>query len=422
MVPHRFLAFFKRNRILFALILGSTLGIFQTRLVASTFLMNLEQIQVTRVLVQSDVYRGAECGVPGILGSSRVLLAMADTWNPNDARMNYRWGTLDWLEGDCNSALAFWQANRDAPPPINTWSSLALARGYFALGQRDHAIAIFKEAHLVVYLYKLGYGLEVTKDRPAAIKMYELTLDVQPTREALDRLVELYTLRNDPNAIRNMWNRVISNADSPAELHWLGVAELASLNQDWDKAVLAYQQALNQPNLNIDTQYDLDLRIARMLGKNQRQTEAIQVYQEAIRIAPFSKSEPYRAVGEILAHEGDQAGSASWFDRARQIFPRDPFPDIHQGVVAMKLGKIEQAKQWFNAALAIAPGNVQALMELGRLEEQEGNLLGAIGYLERANSPMNCDAASVLEELYREQGSIDKATRLANQVAPLCQR
>jgi tetratricopeptide (TPR) repeat protein len=300
------------------------------------------------------------------------------------------------------------------------WSSIALGQGLYSLGQHDNAVAVFKQAHLAGFLYHIGYSMQIEKNWSAAIQIYELSLEVQPTKDVIDRLIELYTLWNNSKAIRCMWDRIISNPETSPVEYWRAIGELSVLNTDWDGAIHAYKQALAQPNQSTAVQYDLDLRLAQICQKIRRYAEALQIYQDAIHAAPAITSEPYRAIGEILAIQGDDAGSANWFDKARQVFPRDPLPDIHQGVVAVKLGKLDEAKRKLYSALAISPHNVQALVELGKLEEQQDNLENAIMYLEQANDPPNCDVAPLLQEFYRKQGVLDKLSILGEQVTHFC--
>jgi len=420
MFQYRFLDFFKRNRILLAFVLSGALWIFQVRLVASAFLMNLEQIQVTRMLVQSDVYRGAECGVPGMPGASRALLARADTWNPNDPRMNYRWGTLDWLEGKCDSALAYWQASANAQDSESVWASLALARGLLHVRMREPAIEILRQAGLEYYLYQLGYSREIAGDALAAIDFYSLALDVRPTYTSANGLARVYAGQGNIQAERELWQKMIAANPTGSLLHFVATAELAAQDGDWDTLFDAYTRAA-QASEDEQTRFDLYLSAARALEAGKQTDRAILAYERAIAISPKSSSEPYTALARIRAAQGNNAAARELFDRAIFLFPRDPWVYISAGNFEGALNHVAEARGLYSTALQVAPNHVGALWMWGEFEYKQGNIQTAIDYLERANVPVPiCDVSKSLKQIYQAIGDEARYQSLERTLAGGC--
>ena len=405
----------------FAILAIVAFGLIQVRTWTGAILNNIARVEIAKSKIQSQDILGSPCGthkfdtlVPGLARDQASSIAHSNV------RAELWLADLNWLEGNCDAALDIWHANSGANPPLDFWSNLALGEGYYALGERDRAVEVFKQTRLAPFLYAVGNRRQLLMDWSAAVQLYQLTVEVQPTSDAVDRLVEIYTLLGDQDAIRTMWQNLAANADAPPEVHWLAGGELALLKGDWGNAVLAYKQALSQSDLSTPVRYNLDLRLGRTLQRIQRYPEAIQAYQDAIRIAPAQSSEPYRNLGEILALQGDASGSERWFRRARELFLRDPLPDIHQGILAVRAGRLQEAKRLFSTALAISPSNVQAMVEMSNVEEQLGNTQDATMYLERANSPLRCDLAPLLLEFYRKHGAADKASVLGGQITRLC--
>jgi len=410
----------KPNILLLAIVLGGALGISQARLVASALLMNLEQIQVTRVLVQSDVYHGAECGVPGTLGSSRALLVRADTWNPNDALMNYRWGTLDWLEGKCDSALGYWQASANAQDSESVWASLALARGLLHLQMRGSAIEILRQAGLEYYLYHLGYSREIAGDALAAIDFYSLALDVRPTYPPASRLARVYAGQGNAQAERELWQKMIATNPTGSLLHFVATAELAAQDGDWDTLFDAYTHAA-QASEDRQTRFDMYLSLARALEAGNQTDRAIQAYERAIAISPKSSSEPYTTLARIRVAQGNNAAARELFYRAISLFPSDPWVYISAGNFEGSLNHVAEARGLYSTALQVAPNYVGALWMWGLFEYKQGNTQIAIDYLERANFPVPyCDVSKSLKQIYQAIGDQARYQSLERTLAGGC--
>lgn len=404
----------------FLVIFLSLCGLAQTKIIEIWF-QNIVHVEIAKPVLRTHDVFGSRCGAHPFNGLTGQFLAQESISHSQSGARKGLWSAdFKWLQGDCAAALEIWQASRNSSLAISFWASIALGNALYDLGQFENAVVIFKQAHLGPFLYQRGYQYQLTNNWRAAIQLYQLSLAVQPSTDAVDRLFELYTLHNNSTAIYSMWQRLASNPDMAPNIHWFATAELLALDRDWDGAIVAYRQALKYTDQDTAVQYDLNLRLARILQRTAHYAEAVEIYQLLIQIAPTRLSEPYRNLGEILALQGDFTSATDWFDKARKLFPRDPLPDIQQGMLASSAGRIEEAKQFFRSALAVSPDNAQALIELGKIEEQLGNVKDAVRYFERANNPFKCDIAPSLRDMYRKYGAMVKASALDAQITELC--
>ncbi|MBI5302901.1 MAG: hypothetical protein HY868_12255 [Chloroflexi bacterium] len=413
---------FKSNPLWLAFILISALGVFQARLVAGEFLFNVDQVAVTQKLVAADLYRGIECGTVRTADSTRSLLSMAIALNPDDARATYRIGTLAWLEGNCESALAYWQASANENTSISARASVALARGLLRLRMREPAIEIARQAKLESYFYQLGYSREIAGDAPAAIDLYSFALEVRPTYETANRLARVYEGQKNTQAERGLWLKMIAESPSGSMLHSIATAEIAAQDREWDTLFDASTRAA-QATQNIHIQFDLYLRLGRAMEEGKQSERAILAYEKAIEIAPGDSSEPYTSLARIFLANKDYAKANDWADRVVALFPRDPWAYIRAAEVAEGLNNQNQARQRFDVALQIAPQHLGTLWSTAMFENRQGNRTIALTLLERASTlTPSCESWRLIAEGYTRLGESQRATPFQQLFSSNCSR
>lgn len=410
-------SFLKQNRVILELILIGVLGMFLVRPIVSNLALNLTQIQTTRVLAISNVYRGSECK-PSVPDWTRRLLAIADALNPNDSRLNLRWGTLDWLEGNCESALAFWQASVSENTVTSQWASIALVRGLLWMRMHDAAVEIARQAKLESYFYRLGYSREIAGDVPAAIEFYSLALEVRPSYAAASRLAQIFIGQKDTQAERELWTRMSLVAPRGELLHEVAIARIAALKSDWDTLFDSTQRAAA---MSQDTQlgFDLYLRLGRALERGQQKERARVAFEQAIEIAPTVSSEPYTSLAQFYMSEKNYAKASELIDRAITLFPGDPWPHIYSGNLSALLGNLPEAEQQFNAAFAISPRHLGASFYYATILHQNGQSSRALLILENAVN-QDCATLILLAELYRTVGDRANADSTSQHRAQNC--
>ncbi|MCC9599782.1 tetratricopeptide repeat protein [Stieleria sp. JC731] len=84
------------------------------------------------------------------------------------------------------------------------------------------------------------------------------------------------------------------------------------------------------------------------------------------------------------------------------------------GEIQLTAGQTKSAKAWFDEVLAITPNHAFALYSLGRIAEQEDDLVTAEGYFKRALDidPRASSIQFSLGTVYRRRGQLELATKL----------
>lgn len=331
-------------------------------------LSNAARVEIVKPAVQSYSILGADC-VTRSFDATRALffLQQAAAFDPSNRNEFWR-GTLNWLKGNCDAALGDWQTAITANTRERVGASIALGWAFYQLGDRSRTVAVFKQAGLGTYLYRIAYWMQGTSNQSLAVELYELAVEVAPTYQALTRLGELYVGQGLNTQARALWRRVLDSASPAQTWYWLAVAEIALLDQKWNVAAEAYGRALAQQDHSAQEAFDLLLRQGRALEKANRDENAITAYEQAIQIAPRSSSAPYTSIALIRHRQGDRSAAFKWLARAMDLFPGDPWPPIHTGNLAAQLGDKATAKYYYDLALRISPGHQGAIWALESLK------------------------------------------------------
>jgi len=204
-------------------------------------------------------------------------------------------------------------------------------------------------------------------------------------------------------AIAEYETAVRLNPDFPDSHFGLGV-ELARLPGRQDDAIAEYERAVQLRPIYAEAHNNLGLELARMPG---RAADAIANYEAAIGVKP-EFAEAHANLADMLARlPGRQAEAVTHYEAALRIRPdlgwvhghlayvlskipgretealahyaealrlRPTDVDAHNGLAIMlvQLGRIDQAKAEWEAALKIDPGNKSVRNNLRLLEQMQG--------------------------------------------------
>jgi tetratricopeptide (TPR) repeat protein len=121
--------------------------------------------------------------------------------------------------------------------------------------------------------------------------------------------------------------------------------------------------------------------------------------------------EDYLGQGLRLEDQGAFEEALALYAQARERFPQDPRPPHRMGVMCIRLGRREEARAHFEAALAQAREYAPALTNLGNMALEAGDVDKAVELYRRAivSSPDYPGAHHNLAVALRRQGRLAEA-------------
>ncbi len=182
-----------------------------------------------------------------------------------------------------------------------------------------------------------------------------LALDAMGKREAalkiLDEAIGL-TKKPPPSwlELQDNWRRYPDKASDPAWL-WRQGRE-AEAARDWAKAESYYKLAAEMARP--EDAYPYLLQQARMLQRLGQEASAHNLFLRLTQQYP-DRVDGYLALGHEARRQGDWETARQWYERARQVDPKNHLPLLYLGMVARNQGNNDQALDYFNRALALKP-------------------------------------------------------------------
>lgn len=264
---------------------------------------------------------------------------------------------------------------------------------------------------------------QLKKKNPKPGSQVELKMtDPDPARNQYD-LGELYARRGWPAAARVRRYRAMGlgltqkelqpplpgEVRKPAELERLAGLE-AMQHRDYRLAASHYRAAVR-----LDPHHGLKYRnLGLALHFLERQDEAIQVYQEAIRLDP-QLAPAHNDLALLLSRERRQHEEAiQLLHQAVKIDPREKVYRYNLARIYLILWKYPEAVQAFREVLELDPNSALACFSLGWALAQQGRLAEAAGAFEKALqiNPNYPEACFELGAAYEGQGLLDKAAAM----------
>jgi tetratricopeptide (TPR) repeat protein len=140
-------------------------------------------------------------------------------------------------------------------------------------------------------------------------------------------------------------------------------------------------------------------------GSRTRRRAGIAVAGAALAVLAVSYLLPWLAELEIdraaETWRADPDGAFRRLERAEDLNPLAARPALTAGTIALRVGRVEKARQEFAEALEREPRNVYALLELGAIAAVQGDRRAALRLVGRANSlsPRDEDLRDALRRL-----------------------
>ncbi|HEV7268206.1 MAG TPA: tetratricopeptide repeat protein [Falsiroseomonas sp.] len=197
---------------------------------------------------------------------------------------------------------------------------------------------------------------------------------------------------------------------------WQNLGNVQELRGDFAAAAAAFTGALK-----------LDPRSAelwRLLGRMQRALDdadaALVSFEKASALDPRNRDVAGLLVG-LLLDRGETARALAVVARLRAALPEDPMPEVMEGRILLRLGRIAEAEARLEAVVARIPGERSANLLLARLHG-DGDRRKANEALERAHAaePDNPDIMDALVESLSRSRYDSEAAHLERAYAIAC--
>jgi type IV pilus assembly protein PilF len=207
--------------------------------------------------------------------------------------------------------------------------------------------------------YKLGVAF-LTEGRPGpALRELTTAEALAPDDpEILNALAIAYWQRRDLGLAEQKFKKAVAVKPDYSEA-WNNLGAMYMDQGRFADAVPVLQNALK--NLLYGTQERALTNLGLCLVKLGRMREAERRFREAIEVAPrFPLARKH--LGMLLKERGDCAEALTQLDEAARTLPEDAEIQLNRGLCLLSLGKRPSAREAFQRAWQLAPGN-----EVGRL-------------------------------------------------------
>lgn len=183
--------------------------------------------------------------------------------------------------------------------------------------------------------------------------------------------------------------------------HYADTGDLETARKLYDNA-LEYDQRIPQTLANI----------AKILRKQGKPTEAAEWFERSINMIPDERMlleedlTGYFFLGEYHDLRGNTEEAIAMFEAAADRAPQYALPQLNLGIMYQKYGRVHDAKDVLEKAVAIQGDLLDARYRLAALQAETGDIAGAIENLEYVvrKDPAYQQAAKHLESLYRISG------------------
>ena len=281
------------------------------------------------------------------------------------------WGRLEGGRGRVVRVLAL------------VWVLLATGLAWRQVGIWRDSIALWDRARTYfprhpVVLHNLALGHAEAGNRPEAIRLFLLGLEIKPGDARLHgNLGTVYLEAGDVDAALPHLRR--SLAIKPTAKVYKSLGNVLRQHRDLAGAIAAYRGAIERNQLDQDA-YNL---LGNALSEAGDALAALAAYEKGVAIG---RPQPELLYNLALAYEGAGRPTEAALAYVRAIEAKPDFVEAHYnlGNHYLKRGFHTEAKQQFNRVLKLQPEHLEARVNLGIALYQEGNLPGAIAALQLA--------------------------------------
>jgi Flp pilus assembly protein TadD len=202
-----------------------------------------------------------------------------------------------------------------------------------------------------------------------------------------------------------------------AALLALACATLAR-NRDYRSEVAVWQAAVDTFPKNSIAHYNLGI----MLSDAGRTDEALEHYQEALRLQP-DYAEAHANLGSVLARLGRTDGAIDHYQQALRLTPDDAETHNNLGLVLAGIGKTDEAIEHFDQVLRLKPLSAEGHNNLGKALVAAGRFDEAIEHHQQAAwlKPRRAEFHQNLAAAYAAAGRFDDAVTTAQRAIALAE-
>lgn len=231
-------------------------------------------------------------------------------------------------------------------------------------------------------LYMLGFALN-REDRPAdSLSAYTQAAAItKPTSDDL-KIVGLDYALLDDYADATKWLEQAVTLDSQNKDAWYYLGRAYYTKARLADARRAFQRVLDLDPVNARAENNLGL----ILETEGKPAAAIEAYREAIRWQERGSGlseQPYVNLGNLLAEQGRIEEAVEPLERAVALAPNNAYCHMTLGVYYRKLGRMQSARRELERATALEPNNPVDHYQLGRLYRDINQLDRAKAEFER---------------------------------------
>lgn len=244
---------------------------------------------------------------------------------------------------------------------------LCLGRCYYQLNDFANSYNSYSQALQIKPddaqgLYGLGLNLLRQKNFKEATEILEKALaQGLNTKEAFFELASAYEeLQNYSRAAVYYEKYVQSEPEHPWN-GWFKLAQTYQKNNDVQKAIEAYRQALKLRPEDINSNYNLAL----LLAASQQYAEAEQAYKKLIELNPRDSVFYYNHIIQMYDQAGLYENALEAVKKIIELNPKSEVAVYNLGIMYFKLNRLEEAAKTLNDCLALKNDYTSAWYNLG---------------------------------------------------------
>lgn len=221
------------------------------------------------------------------------------------------------------------------------------------------------------------------RDTKTAIKYFTEALNVAEPEDKdeifVDLAMEYEAARDFKNAVRILKQALETNPNNEVAIYEL--AFCYDQMEDFDSAIKCYSDFIDENPYSFTAWYNL----GNAYSKSENFEKAIWAYDYCLLInEDFSPA--YFNLGNAYLSEEKYLLSIQNFEKCIELDGEDGLTLCYLGECNEQLGNLEEAKRFYYKSLELMPELSDAWLGLGIVKDLEGDVQGAIGFIEKAIS------------------------------------
>ena len=211
-------------------------------------------------------------------------------------------------------------------------------------------------------LYGLGLNLIRQKNFKEATEILEKALaQGLKAKEALFELASAYEELKVYDQAAVYYQKYVQSEPEHPWNGWFKLAQAYQKNNEVEKAIEAYRQALKLRPEDINSNYNLAL----LLAASQQYTEAEQAYKKLIELNPRDSVFYYNQIIQMYDQAGLYENALEAVKKIIELNPKSEVAVYNLGIMYFKLNRLEEAAKTFNDCLALNNDYTSAWYNLG---------------------------------------------------------